>query len=260
MKFFLVALTFLVVGAVADDKYFVSEEDGVKVFDRALEDINDQPWYPKQANLLFDKHCMYNKIKDANLLKYLNKDYIIENRSDRTTALLVWLTVSMQCSDKSNAIVEFVFENLMTFHVLYKSIMKEPALRNYTHYVNYANKYAVDNHFIGETVHGTKVNIAVDNEDNYSEFRELVNVATGVAKIGARKEFMRTCAIGIVDDLEKLFAHTVLLIQFELTFDQKRKERENFVRGVKNFFDAILPCAVTPRTQLPEVLASKLPF
>jgi hypothetical protein len=266
MKFFLVVVAFLAVGAVADDEFFVSEEDGVELIDAVWDSLkedfadSDKLGFIQIVARSFDRHCMYNKYKEANLLKFINAQYIKDHRFDKKMIQFSFMSVSMQCSSKADVITEFVFENLMTFHVLYKSVMKEPALRNFTHYVNYANKYAVDNHFIDETVYGTKVNVAVDNEDNYSEFRELLNVATGVAKIGARKELMRTCAIGIVDDLEKLLFRTFLLLQFDLTFDQKKQEREYFVKRAQEIRAEVLPCAATPRSKFHDSLASKLPF
>jgi hypothetical protein len=266
MKFFLLVVAFLAVGAVADDEYFVSEEDGVKLFDAFWDSLKedyaqkDNFGFLQIAERSFDKHCMYNKYKDANLLKFINAQYIVDHKFDKKMIQFAFLSVSVQCSNKADVFAEFLFENLLTYHIIYKSVMKEPALRNFTHFVNYANKYAVDNHYIDETIYGTKVNFDIDNEDNYSEFREIVKIATGIAKIGARKEFMRTCAIGIISHLEKLFAHTILLIQFDLTFDQKKQERENFIKRVREIRSEVLPCAATPRSRFHGSLASKLPF
>jgi hypothetical protein len=265
MKFFLLLVAFFAVGAIADDAYFVSEDQAVKLFDEVFESVQaDFGGADKFSFLKFfigtvDRHCMYNKYKEANLFKFISNEYIAEHKGDKKMRQLVWFCVSYYCSSKANAFDEFGFENFMTYHTLYKSFVKEPAFRNYTQYVNFANKYAIDNHYFEDTIYGNKVNFAVESEDNYSEFREFAKIATGGVKLFARKEFHRTCAIGIVSELEKLYFRLFLLLQTNLTFDQKKQEREYYVKVSHELYNQFLVCAAQPYSELNEKLASKFP-
>jgi hypothetical protein len=267
MKFFLLFVAFFAVGAIADDAYFVSEDEAMKLYDEVFVTMQaliggGDKFKSNFMNFFIgtvDKHCMYNKYKEANLFKFISNEYITEHEGDKKMCQLVWLCVSYYCSSKANAFDEFAFENLMTYHTLYKSLVKEPAFRNYTQYVSFANKYAIDNHYFEDTIYGTKVNFAIESEDNYSEFRELVKIVTGGVKLVARKEFHRTCAIGIVSELEKLYFRLFLLLQSDLTFDQKKQEREYYVKESHKLYNQLLACAAQPYSEFYEKLASQLP-
>jgi hypothetical protein len=83
------------------------------------------------------------------------------------------------CSSLANVILEFAFENLMTFNILINAFIDEPLLKNYSNILTCANKYAVDNNnFLSETVHGYNLKLADENDEKCKEMTETAKEFT----------------------------------------------------------------------------------
>jgi hypothetical protein len=256
MKFLILVLALFAVGAFADDDRIPTEEVALENISKVFEGFqrrlrrDEEKLIGKIAINSIDKSCMVQKYKEGNLLKYVGDEYFDEDSLEGDDAMGAFLGIALQCSNKVDVLAKFVFENYMTFHILFKPLIDEPAIENYTSYVWCVNKYAVDNHFMEDTVYDQKVRLAHDDDELCDEFMEVAKAMTAGFKLAFRKEFERTCAIKTLAHAEKVLIRNILLVQFDLTFEQKYEERDRFVKEVHRFIENFLHCAVAPKSKV----------
>lgn len=218
------------------------EKDGVLVPNFRIDPVKHI--FLKVGISSVDRKCMYRKYADNKVLKYINLDEIKENPE----LGFVFASIAFQCSSKLDVLGQFVFDNFMTYHILYDAFVDEPALKNYTSYVKCANKYAIDNHVLEETVHGTKLKVPSGHSEICDEFNTVYKAYTSMIKIMVRRKFERTCVISFLDYVEKVLFRTTLLIQVDLTPDQQKQEREKFVQEIHEVLKNVITCAKTQRS------------
>jgi hypothetical protein len=265
MKLFLLILASFVIAACADSvepEIFILKDKVIEnidtVFDKVHKAFEPKEYFVPNEKTKFlaelalaslDKECMYQKYKEQHLLRWINLEYVESHKLEKQMAEVMF-GIGLQCSNKVDVLAEFLFENFMTFHIIYKSFVDEPAVRNYTRYIECANKYAVEQHFLDETVYGNKVKFSEESSDLCDEFNAIYTAASSVGKLGLRQEVRRACAIGIMNHIEKALVRTILMLQFDLTFDQKKEEREHFVKEVHEIIRKVAPCAAQPETKI----------
>jgi hypothetical protein len=256
MKFLILVLALFAIGAIADDGPIPTEEVALENINKIFELLqgrlrrDEEKLIAKIMVNSIDKSCMLKKYKEGNWLKYVGDEYFDGYSLEGDDAHGAFFGIALQCSNKVDVLAKFVFDNYMTFHILFKPLMDEPALKNYTSYVWCVNKYAVDNHFMQDTVYGQKVKLAYDDDELCDEFMEVAKAMTAGFKLFLRKEAERTCAIKTLAHAEKVLIRNILLVQFDLTFEQKHEERDRFVKEVDRFIDNFLHCVVAPKTKV----------
>jgi hypothetical protein len=202
---------------------------------------------------LVDKKCVRDKYDFHNLTQTLERDALPEDicespmilkysRFQTPTVLLSFNSLVVQCFSKLDSVLEFMFENLMSYHNVYKSFVKEPALRNYTSYIWCANKYAVDHHIIDETIHGSKLKLDGFDDDFCQDTTVLVETALLTNKLGYREKLGLFCSVKVVDDIVRHFIRTILLVQVDMSFADKKAEREGFVKTTRKLLEDIVDC------------------
>jgi hypothetical protein len=236
-----------------------SEENTIITVEKLLEETEftlnkNVRRYSKFLFDFVDKKCLRDKYDAHNLTQILERDAWPEDicespmtskqtRFQTPTVVLSFNSLVVQCFTKVDSVLEFMFENLMSYHNVYKSFVKEPALRNYTSYIWCANKYAVDHHIIDETVHGSKLKLDDFDDDSCQDATVLVETALWTHKLGYRQKLSLFCSVKVVDDIVRHFIRTILLVQVDMSFADKKIERERFVNTTKKLLENIVDCA-----------------
>ena len=199
----------------------------------------------------FDKKCVYEHYKENHLLKYLTVEDVFENGLSDMNAIYTFVNVFTLCSSKLDVLSEFLFENIRTNRILYKSFIDEPSLRNFTDYIWCANKFAVQHDFIDHTVYDQKLKVAGDNDESCDELSEIINVGLSALNLALRQELNTPCVIKPFKQLQKTLFSTILKLQVDFTPEQQRHERKHFIQEIRNFLEGILKCASKPKSKIP---------
>ena len=220
-----------------------------------------------------DKECTYNKLNESNLIKaifnerqernymgysrystsrYNNRGRYNSQDNTETEKIVSFATVMALCSTRFNLIAEYLFENLMVNNMLVTSIVDDPSLSNYTSLIWCANKYAIHNHMLESTIYDHKLKVAADNEESCDDFMESAKYVLSGLKLKLRKDFERPCVFNIFTHVEKVAIRTLLLLQINLTAEQKKQERDIFVAEIRKFVEESLACSMTKKTKTDE--------
>ena len=198
-----------------------------------------------------DKKCIYDHYNDNHLLQHMTVEEIFENEPSDMNPFYASINVFSLCSSKLDVLSEFLFENIRTNRILYKAFVDEPSLKNFTDYIWCANKFAVENHFIDEVVYGQKLKVADDNNESCDEMMEIIKVGLSIYNLATRRKLNTPCVIRPLIQFEKAVFKTILMVQVDLTHEQQRLERENFVQVIRNLLEGTLKCASKPKSKIP---------
>lgn len=111
-----------------------------------------------------------------------------------------------------------------------------------------ANKYAADNKIFSDD-EIKNLNISMDKESS-----EKCNAQIEAAKhalfkdvhLFATSESNKQCFMNIVAKAETFIIKYVVMIQFELTDNQTRKERSNFIKDFRATIEGFMSCVAMP--------------
>jgi hypothetical protein len=234
-----------------------TDEDGLKdidaVFDFIYEIIKKRPMNPETISykLLMDnidKNCALNQAKKYNIEHKIAvfKADIIASPSDEST-IGQGITIGYYCFKKIDALLEFTFENFMTFHTLYQAFADEAALAPYVDKLRCANAYAVNHKIVDSESYS--FDIDVKNVEECEEDKEVARKfiddrsesVLEVDMVRNNKECFQT----FFTSAENFFLRYILLVQVEMTRDQIVNEKANFIKGFHSRFDDFLNCALS---------------
>lgn len=167
---------------------------------------------------------------------------------DRILSELSFAGVAMMCCTKLDAILEYTFETLLSHAILMRNSINETEFEFIAEIMKCANKYASDNKIVSD-----------DEMDNLKfpmdqESLEKCNVQIDEAKHAMSKNVHRfatsednkQCFMNIIAKAETFIVKYVAMIQFELTDNQKRKERSNFIQDFRATIDGFMSCVAMP--------------
>ena len=254
MKIVIVLLAIFAVGVLSAP----ANDADLAVVDHILSHLQDTVFHKSEQKIFgkvlinsFDKKCIYDRYNDNHLLQHLTVEEIFENKSPNTDYIYTSVNVFSLCSSKLDVLSEFLFENIRTHSILYKAFVDEPSLRNFTDNIWCANKFAVENHFVNETVYGQKLKVAGDNNESCDEVMEIIKAGLSIINLAVRYELNTPCVIRPLIQFEKTLFNTILMLQVDLTHEQQRHEREHFVQEIRNLLEGILKCASKPKSKIP---------
>lgn len=191
----------------------------------------------------FDTNCMIKEFK-----KHHSIDYIYNGAGARDSAVLISTTAAL-CSSKLDVHVDYIFDTLMIHHALLTTYFEDPEFKEYSEWLTCANNYAVEHKILDPTVYNFTYKLEGLQEEICMELVEQVNMFEAVGKMEARRFFERNCAMKFVPQLRNFILKYVLLIQVDLTVDQRQQERINFNKDFKTILTNMLECAQKPITR-----------
>lgn len=133
--------------------------------------------------------------------------------------IYTFVAISALCSTKTNAILEFAFENLMSYHTLLKAFIDDPEMAELYDILHCANKYAVDK---GITVpHQYELNYNLKNETEEECAAMIANFDDSISMYEdiTRDQLEKPCTKKVFDEAKNFVTRNTLLIQVELNED-----------------------------------------
>lgn len=205
-----------------------------------------------------DKDCIVKEVEKNDLVEAIN---LLGTKKGGEKSLLETVMVlgfiAHTCSSKSDVHLSYAFDILMSHHGLLKAYIDEPELKEYADMLACANNYAVKHDILDPKVYTFNYELNDEQEESCMEWTEQASMIISEAKLATREKFSRACAIKVVDKINNFVLKYVLLIQVDMTVEQKQQERINFIEDHRRITDDVLQCAAK-KTNKPSEIYSKL--
>jgi hypothetical protein len=261
MKFFVVALiAFAACVNAAPSETPLTDSEAFeiinRIFDRVDEATNPAKHVVKEiVHNEAERTCILNQLKKFNAVeRILHYDRQSGDEDENKNLSIFFLHYfAGLCLEDVNVLAEFLFDNTMTFNILYRAFITEPEFKEYADRVHCANKYALDHKVFeaNEYPFNVEINNADQCEKEKSFIREVINevVFTKLLTHGRFKE-NKQCYENVLSKLETFVLRFVLLIQFELNEAQHNSEEAHFVKEFHAITDAFAECALASGNQV----------
>lgn len=238
---------------------------GLLTDDEAIKLINENIFAGEQeqykdnkfANSFVDKvdrKCVLNHLKkynavDETLQDLKEEDYTrLEVIQHEDSSRLLVLLISAMCFENLDSFLDYTFESLMTLNILYKAFINEPEFKEYAENVRCFTAYAIDHKILDAQTY--KLNTVV-NESEMCE-RKKENVRENFDHQFVMSFFKsyniknQVCFETAFSRVENFILHSILLIQIELTDDQRVLEKNNFIKDIRSIAEDLSVCGMTP--------------
>lgn len=220
---------------------------------RTVEKMADDNQFASAVLKSIDQKCMLSKYKMHNLLnEMLTEEALdLENIDEKPLdPLLVFANIALTCSNKLNAVLGFIFDNVFSYSGLIEAFREvEPFKEIFDEFVCY-NNYAVHKDLLDPSVY-TNLNYNLINETVQAECNETVleTRMTVVETLGFFSEFVLTDQRKCIENelataAEKFFLKYILLVPLGLSDDQKKQEKVNFINDALDGLEKLLVCNI----------------
>ena len=259
----LVVTLFLNVNAAPDGNLVTKDEDAILILRETFEKIGSTSLDSEEPFLRailksIDQNCMLKKYKEDKLLsEMLTREALnTSSSSDKEIdAKLVFFNITISCSSKLDALLEFVFDFAFTFTDLMNAFRDDEPFKRYIDDLPCYNNYAVRNNWIDTNVHTKfEYNLITKTEEECDQkiqrLRRLANVVLevklGVLLVVIGQYDPESCLRKkIILTAEKIFFKYAILIPTNISFKQKKNARMNFVNDIKDALNQVLICITT---------------
>lgn len=236
---------------------FVTEDDVAirRIADqvRTVEKMADDNQFASAILKSIDQECMLSKYKKHNLLHELltEEAFELSNIDEKPLdPLLVFANIALTCSNKLNAVLGFIFDNMFSYSGLIEAFREdEPFKEIFDEFVCF-NNYAVHMDFLDPSVYNN-LNYKLINETVQAECNETVieTRTTVVETLGFFSEFVLTDQRKCIENelataAEKFFLKYILLIPLGLNDDQKKQAKVNFIDDALDGLEKLLVCNI----------------
>lgn len=163
----------------------------------------------------------------------------------------IFIVSALSCSNKFDAIAEYVYEMLMTQGILYRAFEDEPQLKEISDIVRCGNRYAIMEDVIDSEVYNLKTNLDEDAEAKCSQLTNMMKGKLNEYKSEGVVMFPSMdgdCYTNYVNTQINLALKYLLLVQVKMTPAQRKQERQNFIKDNRDSMTAIVPCIAVAST------------
>jgi hypothetical protein len=185
----------------------------------------------------FDRQCILDKYKEKNMTERIPSD-----RSE-ADGVMFW-SVAFTCSSKLDILLETAFDMLMSHHPLIKAFFADPAYDKYLQLLICANSHAVDSNILDSSVYDFKHEVSPQNQDECNDLIDRKNEWISEMRAEIRKQSKRPCSIRIATSMKQILVKNVLLVQVDLTDQQKNQEKSSLVKQTRQVLQDILTCSL----------------
>ena len=233
-----------------------SVTEGQLTDDEAISLINDNMFAGEEEKYKDNEFAKFivNKINQTCVLNHLKKHNAVEqilrpsHEAEDSSRLLI-LLLSTMCLKNLDALLDYTFENYMTFNILYRAFIDEPELKEYSDNFKCFNAYAIEHKIFDAQMY--KLNTDVIEVELCEKRKEIVRENIDHLFIG---KFFKSfnfknikCFQEVVPRVENSILRSILLIQTELTASQRILEKSKFIETVHSLTESLSICGMTPK-------------
>lgn len=265
MKLLIILLSFMffIVAFAApkssDESEFVTEDDlAKKSIEKVLGDLlllssdND---IAKALVKSIDRECMLKKYKSHSLLEDMltGEDPIdlssFPGEDKSIDSVIVFANIALTCSNKLNALLGFLFDNLFSYSGLLDAFREDEPIKGFIDELNCYNNYAVRHEYLDPTAY-SHLNYKLVNgteaecDASLAESKDALVSAAKVFSEYVLSDFRKCIEHEIFSSIERFFFRYALLVPLGLTDDQEKIVKHNFVNDALDGLQKLLVCNV----------------
>lgn len=186
-----------------------------------------------------DKACVLNHYKNHGLV---DKIPDFKNSKFSEIDLLILSGFAKACSSKIENMLSFVFEAFMSAHFLLEIYLHEPEFKEFNEMLMCANNYAFNNKYLDSEVYMINHTLPAENETSCRLMIEGVEKEISHTQVTYQRYLPAECVKEIFDDAKKILLKYALLIQIDLTAEQKKELRSKFIADVRKNDEKMIIC------------------
>ena len=244
----LVLTLFLHVHAASDENSLTQDDDARLIFNNITEHIGSmaskKPFsWPIVKSM--DHECMLNKYKEHNFMSKMLTEDVLD--CDDVDSKLVLLTIGTSCSSKFHALLGFIFDSAFALADLINAFRDDEPFKGYLDNLICFNNYAVRSKWIDTNVYNDfEYNLINKTEEECDQkiqkFREPANAI--LKEIIAFQPGVPVCFKNeIFSTAEKIFFKYAILIPANISVEQKKNAKMNFVNDIEDALNQLLNCS-----------------
>lgn len=221
----------------------IAKEKLNNIYEEARQNIEKQGEAMRMPGLVLlhsvDRTCVFNHYKNHGLISKIPN----LRASELThTDLVILIGFAKACSSKTEYFIEFIFEAFMSTHFLLEVFVNEPEFKEVSDMFICANDYAVRNNYLDPKVYKINHTLPSGAEENCKMMIEKVEQGIEYAQSEYRRFMSAECVNEIFDDAKNMLLKYALLVQIELTGEQKKDLRDKFVKEVRENDEKLVVC------------------
>jgi hypothetical protein len=194
-----------------------------------------------------DVNCMLSEYAKFNLNdKIIDKNGIDSENPEDYFLKIIFFDIAAVCSKKTDALLEFEFDNFMSYEVLYKAFINEPEVETIKDLVTCVNNFTIETGIWDNKLYPVDSNVPKDFAETCSELVQRLIQFQLMINDTILNVFKRSCALSIMSDLEALTMRTAMLLEVDLTSDQKLQEKKSHNKNTRKIMENILTCSSQP--------------
>jgi hypothetical protein len=186
-----------------------------------------------------DKSCVLDHYKNHGLIDKVPSPKAL-GKADANIMILAGFAKA--CSTKTDIFIEFVFEAFMSTHSLLKAFIYEPEFKESADMLLCATSYAVKNKYLDPQVYkinytlpetaGAECNMLIEKVE-----KEITHAQTEFQQIMSVE-----CVKEVFEDAKNILLKYAVLVQVDLTGEQKKELRDKFVKEVRENDEKLVLC------------------
>lgn len=256
LKVLLVLISFLAISSTTK----VSENEKITQIFSEIRQIDNETvqnlFYSPLVNSV-DVNCMVDQYEKYNLTESLiEKISFNSENSEEIFKTLIFFDIAAICSAKLDPILDFNFDNFLTFKILIDAFIDDRELKTYKDALICVNNLTITQGLWDNQLHPLSLTSQLTNEteEKCNEYFGVWLITDMAVESAVVQMFNRSCSLSILKEVETLALKTAMLLQVNLTELQKTQERKNFTENIHKILESILTCASQP----PEKVESPL--
>ena len=190
----------------------------------------------------YEKHNLTDKIISTIDIKSDYPEDLFHN--------IIFFDVVASCYNSFHVFLAFSFENLMTLKILVDGFIDNPAMEMHKNSLICINNLTIENDLWDESIYPLNSQLEVRSAMSCDELLGIWLFANMAIEGVIGGAFNRQCVFPILKEAEILALKTAMLLQVNLTNDQKDLEKNNFIDKIHKICDDILVCAAQPPEKL----------
>lgn len=199
------------------------------------------------ATVSYYSHCGPNLNSTETTTKFLKQIYYAAN----------FISVAASCSDKLKPLAEYVFEMLMAQGIIYRAFADEPEFKDFPDIINCLNRLAIRQNLVDLDSFQLRTDMDEDAKTSCAmilftfkyTFELKVEIYTA-ALLKVIPDADEKCFENHITSLKKFVFKYFSMMQFEMTPEQKQKEKMNFIKDIRDILATNTPCIDSVKLQL----------
>ena len=245
---------------------FVSENDIAKKTIaealQAIEKLSNNHKIAKAVVKSIDQKCMLETYHKNKLINELTEESLdLEGLTETTSvdSYIVFVNIALSCSSKLDGLLGFLFDNLFSYSGLLDTFREDEILEEFFNDIECLNNYAINLNLLDpqeyhllkhELVKQTQEYCNEKVEELKKDLRDSLSFVSGFIVTDHARCLQKELAAGA----ETFFLKYFLLIPLNLSEDQKKAQKLNFIADSRQGLEKILQCNIETKEERKQMI------